>query len=122
MPAGPVTSGSVVGAGTYAHAAGQYRATENNFSALDVLMASGEPAFECRAHVPAVSGEQAKRRGATRYAARLRWHPIWEGVTLIPDEITKAANGQIVITAIMLYAVKILRGRAVSTNKQTQHA
>ena len=35
--------------------------------------------------------------------------PIWEGVTLIPDEITKAAHGQIQLTAVMLHAVKILR-------------
>ena len=38
----------VVGAATYAHAAGQYRATENNYSALDVLMqAAGRCAREC---------------------------------------------------------------------------
>ena len=30
-------------------------------------------------------------------------------MTLIPDEVTKAANGQIVVTAVMLYAVKVLR-------------
>ena len=35
--------------------------------------------------------------------------PIWEGITIIPDEVTKAANGQVVITAIMLHAVKVLR-------------
>ena len=36
--------------------------------------------------------------------------PVWEGVTLIPDEITKAENGSNpVVTAVMLYAVKILR-------------
>ena len=35
--------------------------------------------------------------------------PIWEGVTLIVDEVTKAANGQIMITAVMLHAIKLLR-------------
>ena len=35
--------------------------------------------------------------------------PVWDGITLIPDNITKAANGQIVITAIMLYNFKIIR-------------
>ena len=35
--------------------------------------------------------------------------PVWENVALIPDEVTKAANGQIVLTAVMLHAVKILR-------------
>ena len=34
---------------------------------------------------------------------------LWQGVSLIPDEITKAGTGQIVITAVMLHAVKILR-------------
>ena len=47
--------------------------------------------------------------------------PIWEGVTLIPDEITKAANGQIVVTAVMLYSVKLLRA-AGFYKQQTQHA
>ena len=35
--------------------------------------------------------------------------PIWEGVTIIPDEVTKAATGEIVLTAVMLHAVKVLR-------------
>ena len=35
--------------------------------------------------------------------------PVWDGIQLIPDNITKAANGQIVITAIMLYNFKIIR-------------
>ena len=35
--------------------------------------------------------------------------PVWGAVTLIPDEITKAANGQIQLTAVLLYAAKLLR-------------
>ena len=35
--------------------------------------------------------------------------PIWDGITIIPDEITLVKKGQIVITAVMLHAVKILR-------------
>ena len=42
----------LMGAGTYAHAASQYRATENNFSALDVLMAAAG-GVRVSAHVPA---------------------------------------------------------------------
>ena len=35
---------------------------------------------------------------------------IWQGVTIIPDEITRAKHGEIVITAILLLAaVKVLR-------------
>ena len=44
-----------------------------------------------------------------------------ENVALVPDEITKAANGQIVLTAIMLYAFKMLRSDGFY-KQQTQHA
>ena len=47
--------------------------------------------------------------------------PMWEGVSLIPDEITKAAEGQIRITGVMLHAVKVLR-EAGMFKQQTQHA
>ena len=60
------------------------------------------------AHVPAAADNKQNvivRRGSRRDMVA----PIWQGLTLIPDEITKAADGEIVITAIMLHAVKILR-------------
>ena len=41
-------------------------------------------------------------------------------ITLIPDEITLAANGQIKITAVMLHSVKILRS-AGFYKQQVQH-
>ena len=47
--------------------------------------------------------------------------PIWEGLSLIPDEVTKAASGQIVITAVLLHAVKVVRA-AGFYKLQTQHA
>ena len=46
---------------------------------------------------------------------------MWEGVTLIPDEISLAKKGQIQITAVMLHAVKILRTGGFY-KQQTQHA
>ena len=35
--------------------------------------------------------------------------PLWGAVTLIPDEITLAGKGQIQLTAVVLYAAKLLR-------------
>ena len=35
--------------------------------------------------------------------------PVWENIDLIVDEVTKAADGQIVLTAVMMHAVKLLR-------------
>ena len=60
------------------------------------------------AHVPAVVSTKQNniaRRGMRRDMVA----PIWEGVTLIPDEISKTKSGEIVITAVLLHAVKILR-------------
>ena len=60
------------------------------------------------AHVPAeVSNKQNAlvRLGNRRdYVAA-----VWGQVILIPDEITKAADGQLILTAVLLHAVKILR-------------
>ena len=72
------------------------------------------------AHVPAVAGN--KQNAVVRLGMRRDMvAPVWEGVTLIPDEITKAANGQIVVTAVMLHAVKILRAAASTSSKRSTH-
>ena len=47
--------------------------------------------------------------------------PIWEGVTLIPDEITKAGTGQIVVTAVMLHAIKVLRSDGFFKHSPNMH-
>ena len=97
----------VMGSGTYAHSGGAYRSNNADFSALDSLMRiSG--GVRVSAHVPAVSGGKQNaliRRGMRRDMVA----PVWEGVTIIPDEVTKAADGEIVLTGVMLYAAKILR-------------
>ena len=109
----------VMGAGTYAHAAGVYRNTSVDRTALDRLMdISG--GVRVSAHVPAVSGNKQNgivRRGMNRDMVA----PIWEGLTIIPDEVTKAKEGQIVVTAVMLHAVKLLRSDGFY-KQQTQHA
>lgn len=60
-------------------------------------------------HIPAVASKKQKAIIRLGNFADGAIAPIWSGVTLIPDEITKAANGQIVLTAIMLYAFTVLR-------------
>ena len=109
----------VMGSGTYAHAGGIYRGNNSEETALDRLMrATG--GVKVSAHVPAVAGNKQNaiiRRGMRRDMVA----PIWDGVTLIPDEVTKAGKGQIVITAVMLHAVKLLRVDGFY-KQQTQHA
>ena len=110
----------VVGAATLKDLGQTYRNTSVDRSALDRLMelTSG---VRVSAHVPAPSTNRQDvviRRGMSMTAVA----PVWEGVTIIPDEVTKAGNGQIVITAVMLYAMKVLRTGAGLIKQGTDHS
>ena len=97
----------VMGASAYAHAASQYRGNNDNMDALMSLM-DATAGVRVSAHVPALVS--TKQNAIIRLGnARDMVAPIWEGISLIPDEITLVKKGQIVVTAIMLHAVKILR-------------
>ena len=110
----------VVGAATLKDLGATYRNTSVDRSALDRLMelTSG---VRVSAHVPAPASNRQNvviRRGMSMTAVA----PVWEGVTIIPDEVTKAANGQIVITAVMLFAMKVLRTGAGLIKQGTDHS
>ena len=110
----------VVGAATYKDLGQTYRNTSVDRSALDRIMelVSG---VRVSAHVPAPSSNRQNvviRRGMSTTAVA----PLWEGVTIIPDEVTKAANGQVVITAVMLYAMKVLRTAGGLVKQGTDHS
>ena len=109
----------VMGSATFAHAASQYRGNNDNTDALMAMVAAGV-GVKVSAHIPAAASN--KQNAVIRLGMRRDMvAPIWEGVTLVPDEITKAANGQIVVTAIMLHAIKILRAGGFY-KQQSQHA
>ena len=98
----------VMGAATYGHAAAAFRsANAGDRAALeDLMQVTG--GVKVSAHVPVVAFKKQEcviRLGSRRDMVS----PVWQGVTLIPDEVTKADKGQIVVTAVLLYAVKILR-------------
>ena len=98
----------IMGAASYGHCAAAFRSTEaGDRAALEDLMGV-TAGVKVSAHVPGVASK--KQEAIVRLGSRRDMvAPVWEGVTLIPDEVTKADRGQIVITAIMLYAIKILR-------------
>ncbi len=99
----------LVNSDTYKHLASKYRGNTADDSALDSLMrVSG--GVRVSTHIPAkagnVSGFLASKAGARGQNAVA---PVWQGVSLIRDEFTKADRGQIRLIAVMLYSVAILR-------------
>ena len=109
----------LVGAKTAAHASAQYRSNNADDSAIDSLRRiSG--GVRVSAHVAAVVANKQNvivRRGMRMDAVA----PMWRGVTLINDEVTKASTGEIVVTAVLLAAFKVTRAAGFAL-VATKHA
>ena len=96
----------LMGSATFANAATKVLSNSEVSALAMIRRESG--GVRVSAHVPAASA--SKQNAVVRLGQRRDMvAPLWGGVTLIPDEITKAANGQIQLTAVLLHAVKLLR-------------
>ena len=96
-----------LGASTYGDMAGTYRSNESDMNALGAIM-DETGGVRVAAHAPAVNNK--KQQGLVRRGMRRDYAVgIWEGVTIIVDEVTQAKAGEIVLTAVMLYARELLR-------------
>ena len=109
----------VMGSDTFAHSAGQYRGNADNMDAL-MSISDATAGVRVSAHVPDTAS--SKQNAIIRLGSRMDMTaPLWQGISILTDEITKAASGQIVVTAILLHAVKVLREDGFY-KQQTQHA
>ena len=111
---------TVMGAATYAHAGNQYRSQTADYSALDALDRK-TGGVRVSAHVPAVASHKQNAVIRLGMHDRAVLQVLWDGVSLIPDEVTKTKTGEVAITAILLVATKILRADSFR-KQQTQHA
>ena len=111
----------VVGAATLKDLGSTYRNTSVDRSALDRLLelTSG---VRVSSHVPAADASRRQNAVIRRGMSATAVAPVWEGVTIIPDEVTKAKAGQIVVTAVMLFAMKVLRTGAGLVKQGTDHS
>ena len=99
---------TVMGATSYAHAGAVYRNASVDRNVLERLQ-DVTGGVRVSAHVPAAASNRQNAVMRVGMNGQAAVAPIWDGIQLIPDNITKAANGQIVITAIMLWNFKIIR-------------
>ena len=98
----------LLGAKTYEHADTKFRNNSSEDSALDWLMAKSGGV---RVHV-AVPAVASKRQDSVIAKALGQQHavmPVWSSTQLVTDEITKLQTRLIVLTAIQLFAFKVLR-------------
>ena len=97
---------SVMGSTSYAHAGATYQTTPH-LSALDVLT-DKSGGVRVSAHVPAASSN--RQNAVVRLGMRRDMvQPLWNGVTLITDEVTLSGKGEIEVTAVLLMNTRILR-------------
>ena len=108
----------LIGAETYRHAEGIYRVANNgtNESGYEV-MTRKSGGVRTSSHVPAAASNIQGALAARRLNAMHAVMPIWRGITLIPDNVTKAKSGQVVLTAVALWSLKVLRSDGFSRLK-----
>ena len=110
----------IVGQGTFAHASLAFKGNNSDESGVERLQEKSG-GMMVSAHVPAVANSKQNaliRLGMERGAAV---QPMWQGVSLIIDEYTRAAHGELIIHAVLLANFAITR-KAQWFKNQTQHA
>ena len=97
----------VLGAASYAFAGGVYRGNNSDVDALESIM--GKVAgVRVSSHVPAVASakqELVVARGTAQHVAVA----LWNGIDLLEDPYSMSKSGEVILTARMLHAIKILR-------------
>ena len=91
----------------YAHAASVYRGNSSDVTALSAMMHDSGGVMTS-SHVPdPATNDQAVivRKGSRRDFTC----PMWQGIEIVFDDITGAANGELVIWAYLMAARKLLR-------------
>ena len=110
----------IVGQGTFAHASAAYKGNNSDESGVERLQEKSG-GLMVSAHVPDVANSKQNsllRLGMERGGAV---QPMWQGVSLVVDEFTRAAFGEVIIHAILLANFAITR-KAQWHKQQTQHA
>ena len=110
----------IVGQGTFTHASSTYKGNNSDESGVERLQEKSG-GLRVSAHVPDVASSKQNaliRLGMERGAAV---QPMWQGVSLVVDEFTRAAYGEIIVHAVLLANFAITR-KAQFHKQQVQTA
>ena len=109
----------LVGKDTLGDMATLYRGNNADDSAVDSLrrISGGVRVSPHIAATASMKQDVIVRRGAHFDAVA----PLWQGVQLIVDDVTKAGSGEVVVTGILLAAFKVIRAAGFA-RIQAQHS
>ena len=110
----------ILGGGTFTHASSTYKGNNSDESGVERLQEKSG-GLMVSAHVPAVASSKQNaliRLGMERGAAV---QPTWLAITLLSDPYSRSAQGEVVISAILLSNFAITR-KSQWHKQQTQHA
>ena len=110
----------IVGQGTFTHAAGTFKGNNSDESGVERLGARAG-GLRVSAHVPAVASNKQNALVRLGMAAGGAVQPLWEGITILSDPYSRSAQGEVIVSAIMLSNFQITRA-AQWHKQQTQHA
>lgn len=105
----------LAGAHSYRKAAQSLTGT-GDLSAADYLMQNSD-GFKASSHIPAPTGNIQTAIGYRVNDVDEVVCPMWQGIELIPDRVSVADSGEILLTALVLYQFKILREEAYELSK-----
>ena len=102
----------LVGADTIAHMHSLFSAGSGESAAGYVARLFG--GLRVSAHIPDTDADEIQGGVVARGSQRAAVAPVWEGLSLVRDEITQAAQGRLRLTLVMLYSFKIVRAAQFS--------
>ena len=110
----------IVGQGTFTHAASTYKGNNSDESGVERLQEKSG-GLMVSAHVPDVASSKQNaliRLGMERGAAV---QPMWQGISILVDEFSRSAYGEIIVHAVLLANFAITR-KAQFHKQQVQTA
>ena len=91
----------LLGQGTFAHASAAFKGNNSDESGVERLQEKSG-GLMVSAHVPDVASNRQNALIASAMERGGAVQPMWQGVSLVVDEFTRAAFGEVIIHAILL--------------------
>ena len=98
----------LVGQSAFSHASAVYKASETDETAAERLQARSG-GLMVSAHVPSIASKRQNTVVRLGMAMGAATQPVWQGITILSDPYSRSAQGELVISAVLLSNFAITR-------------